>query len=366
MNNVPRWSKEAFESSVSSQCWTYTPYEPLWECPRMQGDEDLQRLLEQERALSPVPAWAREIVRRSINFPPFCPHASFPQPYLEVVDVIGRQTPPTIVHGCYTVSRERKERMQDYLFCLDAWLAGAQAPQAAEEMGARGSPKVNWQSLCADLWQVLGERTELKELLLRRILHRQRWWIKATIWDCDRRNTFGRDQYLGKVACDGGDGDYGNPGFRDPYFAELEAPEVKRMEDRLARACPDWAWFRNPIRDSWLCAPKAFRFLERLIWCVGKERRCVRLPSHPLEGGDSVPGFLQCEDTYPETAKAKEWVRAFVRGLRSWIVGGQPADSVARDVHARLGDPAAVKLWLAGLFLKKMELINPYGAAGLP
>lgn len=364
MTDMPTWSKETYENSVSSRCWAYTPYESGWDhCPELRSDEVLRRLVQQENSLAPVPPWAQDMVARSINYPPFCPHGAFPSPYLEVLDAIGKQTPPTFVHGCYTASRERKERMQDYVFCLDAWLAGAESRQAASELTQRGKRQVDWQILCANLWDVLGGRSELKELLLRRIIHRQRWWIKSLVWDDDRRNVFGRDQFLGDIVCDGnGYGDYGNPGFRDPYFAELQVPEVKRIEDRLSAICPDWPWFRSFIHDSWLCGPKAFRFLERLLWCVGKEKRVVSLPSHPLDHGDKVPGFLQCEDTYPDVKKGKEWVCALVGGLQSWLTGRAPEGEVASDVHGRLGEHTSVKLWLAGLYLKKIELLNPYRA----
>jgi hypothetical protein len=58
---------------------------------------------------------------------------------------------------------------------------------------------------------------------------------------------------------------HGNPDYRDPYFAEMQVPEVEHLEERLSAICPDWPWFRSAIHDSWLCAPKAFRFLERLL-----------------------------------------------------------------------------------------------------
>lgn len=226
-----------------------------------------------------------------------------------------------------------------------------------------GIPNIDWQQVCTALWDVLGERSELKELLLRRIVHRQRWWIKSLVWDDDRRDVYCRDRFLGDVDCSGnGYGHYGNPDFRDPYFAELQVPEVKRIEERLSAICPDWPWFRSSIHDSWLCAPKAFRFLERLLWCVGKEKRAVSLPSHPLENGDKVPGFLQCDDTYRNITGGKEWVHAFVGGIRSWIAGREPDGKIASDIHRRLAARTSVKLWLVGLYLRKIEFLNPYGA----
>ena len=365
MTDAGDWSKDIYESSISSRCWTYTPYDQGWEgCPELRTDDVLRQLVAQERSLSGVPAWARAIVERSINFTPFCPHGAFPQPYLEVLDATGRQAPPTFVHGCYTANRQRKERMQDYIFCLDAWLAGATPDQAAAELRRRGNrPGSDWGQVCKSLWDVLGQRSELKELLVRRTLHRQRWWLKSLVWDDDARDVYCRDRFLGDVHCTGnGYGHYGNPDYRDPYFAELHVPQVENMENRLSETCPDWPWFRSFIHDSWLCAPKAFRFLERLLWCIGKQERCVSLPSHPLADGDTVPPFLECQDTYPNPAEARRWVGSFVAGMRSWLSGQEPREQIELDLHKRLLGRTPTKSWLVGLYLKKLEFLNPYGA----
>jgi len=352
-----QWSKEVYEESVSSQCWYCTPYEEGWErCPELQADDELRQLVEMEHQLRPIPVWAAEIVARAINYPPlWCPHYSYPQPYLEIVDAIGSQTPLGFVHGCYTVDSRRKARMQDYVFCLDAWLAGVGADDAANEIMRRGCQGVDWRAVCRDAWEVLGERSELKELLVERLLHRERWWIKAMVWDDDARDRFCQDQYLGDTT---GAGDtYGNPRFADPYFAELETPRVRRMEARLSELCPDWQSTWGAINDTQLCAPKAFRFLERLIWSIGKGRK-LSLPSSPLEQSDVVPGFLRCEDTYPDQREAASWFSAFLTALREWAHGADAVEGLASEVRCRLGERTPVKAWLVRLLVRKLGLLS--------
>ena len=79
------WSKKVYEASISSRCWVYTPYDQGWgKCPDLREDRILQELVALEQVISPVPDWAREIVEKAINYPPFCPHYAFPQPYVEV------------------------------------------------------------------------------------------------------------------------------------------------------------------------------------------------------------------------------------------------------------------------------------------
>ncbi len=312
-----------------------------------------------EQGLDDVPAWAREIAEGAVRFVPFCPHAAFPRPFLEVLDAVGREAPPAFIHGCYTADAARKRRLSDYVLCLDAWLAGAAPEDAARELEARGTPGVDWPAVCRSVHEILCAHDEVKDLLVARLLHRQRWWLRTLTWDDDARDRWCRDQYLGDVA---GSGDhYGNPQFRDPYFSELQVPRVRRMEARLAETCPDWPWFRDAIRDSWLCAPKAFRFLERALWAIGKGRAAVSLPGRPLPEGDAVPGFLQCEDTYPVRAEAEEWLLSFVRAMRRWVVGEAAQEEVDRDVFHRLGVRTPVKLWLVRLYARRLEMLNPYG-----
>jgi hypothetical protein len=76
-----------------------------------------------------------------------------------------------------------------------------------------------------------------------------------------------------------------------------------------------------------------------------------------------VLGFLQCEDTYRNIAGGKEWVRASVDGMRLWMTGREPDGPVASDVQRRLVDRTPVKAWLVGLYLRKVEFLNPFGAA---
>ena len=63
MTETITWSREAYQSSISSRCWAYTPYDQGWDrCPELRTDEALRRLVQQEDSLSPVPPWAQEIV----------------------------------------------------------------------------------------------------------------------------------------------------------------------------------------------------------------------------------------------------------------------------------------------------------------
>ncbi len=338
------WTKTIYEQSASSTCWWFTPYDAGWDESHRHGrdlreDAELREIVAMERALEGVPDWARRVAGGAIRWLPPCGHYLFPRSYLEAAAAIGSETPPTFIHGCYTVERSRKERMADYLLCLDAWLSGASANTAAAELDVIGSDQVDWPRVCSGLWDVLGERTETKELLVERILHRQRWWLKSMVWDEDARDQWCRDEFLGDIRCEGDH--YGNPDFCDPWSAEHTSPRIAWVEKRLAETCEEWDWFRTAIQESWLCAPKAFRFLERLIWAVGSGR--------PAAG--DVPAFLQCDDTYPNSEETARWWHSFLDALRSWWRDSRDSGEAAQLLEQR----TPVKRWLVRLLVRRLE-----------
>jgi hypothetical protein len=357
-----QWSRETYEQSLSSRCWWFTPYDGGQWSGAVQADEELRQIVEMEAALGDVPPWAQQVVKRSIRSACPCGHYLFPQPYLEVLDAIGAQEVPDLVHSCFTVAHTRKRQAQDYAFCLDAWLAGASPEAAARELTSLGYRQINWQATCAALWQTLGERTEVKELLVERMLHSLRWSIKFTFWDDDADGhpsafAFGRDQYLGDYdrANDAAgaasiDGYYERPTF----CYEQASPRVRRMEARLTELLPDWTVWRGQLIEWWLCAPKSFRFLERILWAIGQGR--------PLQPGDRVPAFLRCEDTYPDQAEAAQWWAAFCAALDGWWRAQPVGSDVSADVQKRLGAPTPVKRWLVRLFLYKLACLEENGA----
>lgn len=146
----------------------------------------------------------------------------------------------------------------------------------------------DWDPVCRDLWDTLGDRTELKELLVERLAHRYRWWVKALVWEHDSRDRFRQSSYLGDIRCSGDS--YGNPDFLDPYFVERQSPRVGRIEASITELRPDWKDTWSTIGDTWLCGAKSFRWLERIVWMIGHSRQ--------PNDGEVIPGFLQCDDTY--------------------------------------------------------------------
>jgi hypothetical protein len=356
MNREFEWSKETYESSVSAGCWWYTAYSG-WDTSHQYGhdlrqDAELREIVRMEWALRPVPAWAEAVVRGAIGSVPPCGHYTFPLAYLRVIDAIGSQTPLTFSYACYTAGADRKREAQDYCLCLDGWLAGAAPAAVASELKAVGFLKLEWDRVCADVWACLGERTRLKDLLVERTLVQLRFWIKALLWPDDLAARFGRDQYLGDYVADGSPATpNGNWQLRAPGFQLDRSPRVQRLDAELAAVCPEWPWFQygiTAVDRMNLCAPKTFRYLEYLLWGIGHGRSVPK--------GETVPGLLAAENTYPNQDEAARWWREFLAGLRAWWQGQSAPGAVGADLARRLGSRTPVKEWLVRLYLRRLEL----------
>ncbi len=353
------WSKEVYESSVSSRCWQCTPYDDGWDAyPPLREDNELKEIVREELELGPIPDWAKKIVAEDMGQLPMCGHYMFPVAFVEVTDSIGTQQPLQFMHGCFTVERGRKKQMMDYCLCLDAWLAGASPDAPARELIALSPRKVDWLKVCRDLWEILGEPTEPKILLVMRLLHLRRHQIKERIWDDDPASEFGRDEYLGDFFTE-------ESGRRNPArgscavplvhgFAEEKSPRVRNMEEKMRRLIPGWNEKPGSLRnwmlvESWLCAPMEFRYMERLLWAIGRGSERVN------EG--HVPPFLQIEDTIPDRKISTDWLKEFLGALSDWRKGAPASGKTSQDVRNRLGLSNPLKRWLVRLYIRKIQVL---------
>jgi len=296
-----------------------------------------------EASLPDIPQWARDV---GIDLVPPCGLYNFPEPLLQVLSLIGSADPVAISRTfklkCYAADAERKRHAQDYCLCLDAWLAGAGPEAPAAELNALSLRKIDWSAVCRDLWSMLGDRTEKKELQVELVLNAIRHAIKVSRWTDDPGTVFGRDQFLGEYK--------EWPDFVD-YGVYAHSARAQRTIARLKELNPDWTWetmSRVDYGTWWLCAPKAFRFLEHDLWAIGH--------NGPAGPEDDVPGFLRCEDTYPNQDDAAAWFHGFCEALDAWWRGEKPTGQVGEMVSERLGDSSPVKQWLVRLFLKKLKM----------
>lgn len=342
-----KWCKENYEKSITSRAWSYSPYDVDWR--DLPSSPELRVIFEEEMAVGTVPNWAVEIVDRMIG-PPQCGHYTFPHPILQICEAIREEKCPEFVCGCYTADSERKILMSYYVFCLDAWLKKVPLKIATTELAMRDSLGKDWSKIIAAVYNSLSAPSQQKVLLIRRLVHRVRWWIKTLIWFDDKRNRYLLDVYSGDVRGDEVKwGAYGNSPFGDPYFVELELPEIKELARQICETVPEGKKLLARIEATWLCAPKAFRYLEKLILEIG------RIGSESTTNRDL--SILRCEDTYPNITSYQKWYSSFISFLVTWLDGNCEALS-------ELGEITPVKHWLVRILRHKLQLWEKYGNLG--
>jgi hypothetical protein len=361
MSNSPPLSADRYQASYSSRCWSYTPLDQPWAriAAMVHADGELCAVVEQEEKLGPVPEWAQQIVVRCINCVPPCGHYTFPRPQLQVLDAIGSAAPPAFFLGCYTVDPARKAQLQDVCLCLDAWLADADPADVARELQWRSERKIDWAKVCADLWQILGQHEEWKELMVQRIVFALRADVKQSPWEDDRGDKHGRDQFLGSIRVDRHFAYVQSPlarydAGRSPQFMRLLA----RLDEIWPKTLPT---HRAMLEEWWPCAPKSLRFLERMLWAIGRGRLGAGKADWPSYLAEQVPGFLQCEDTYPDQHLTADWWPQFCASLDAWWQGQTLSTPTEPDVRRRLGEPTDVKRWLVRLYRHKLRKLEENG-----
>ena len=329
---------ELWKASVSARA-----YNPDWIAQMPLGQhpvwEELTPIYGEEAALAEIPDWAIEIIERMMELP-MCGYWAFPENIMQICQAIEGEHCPDVVMKCYTVSPGRKRLMAYYVFCLDAWLKSAPQDAAVAELASRESLSRNWPRILANVYTALGESSDAKRLLVQRLVHRLRWWMKSLIWFDDKRDQFLVDWYGGDIRGNAEKwGCYGNPPFGDPFFAELRLPEVRSMDERIQADVPGGKKLLERIHSTWLCAPKVFRYVEKLILEIGQ------LP--PVGTAPDSGELLECQDTYPDFRQCAAWLSAFVGRLDKWLAG-----DIA--VVPELGQASPVKHWLTRILRHKL------------
>jgi hypothetical protein len=344
-----QWTKEAYEASITSRAWRFTKYEDGWDgCSAygvdLPGSAELRAIFQEEMRLENVPEWAEEIIRRMLSGPlPPCGHYSFPRPILQVCEAIGREDCPDFVVGCYTADAGWKILMCYYAYCLDAWVKEAPPDVVKAELAIRDDLGKDWGRIVEAIYATLGDRTDQRTLLVRRLVHRLRWWIKTLIWSDDRRDKFLLDVHMGDVRGGGDWGEYGDSSLGDPYFAEMKLSEIVKLESEIKQAGPDAESLLGFLQHNHLCGPKVFRNVERLILRIG------------AVGTGKPPNYdvsiLQCEDTYPDIASCTRWYGSFMSSLTDWLEGNE-------DAVVELGRTTPIKHWLVRMLRLRLRLME--------
>lgn len=340
------WDEEHYRKSATSSAFWYTPYCSLsigWDA--MSRDPELNELLRMEFALSSSDDRLKEIAAKTIRTVCPCGHYTYPMPILKALESIGSETPSDILYTCFHADKQRKTLASDYCFCLDAWLNNACPESAASELNYNNSTNKerDWNEVCNAVWSVLGEHTEKKDMLIESLISELRYWIKMSSWKHGKETEMGRDLYIGDFTVDH------VTGHAEQYIFNYKPSLKKRqLSEKLKQIAPEWKQ-----RCFWLCAPKAFRYLERTVYEIGTDRQNY--------ASCEIPSYMQCETTYPDHEEAAMFFKDAMDGMLRWCNDGMPENTAAEQIFDLLDEKTAGKRWLTLLLHKRLKMLASNG-----
>ena len=326
MADASNWSEESYDNSITSHCWKSTPLDEGWDAVR---DGDLRGIFEEEVALDHIPKWAEDVALRIVGIFPPCGHYAFPQPFSELCHAMKNQQCPTFVTGCFTAPEGDRLLMWNYMQCIESWLKKTPVEKVLNQVPAGAHHKKNWEAIILATHNTLGSHTPEKELLAERLVYRLKWWVETM-----RSAEPNVDDRLSTLV------------FRlrgkDPYMGDRELPYVKELNQRITKKIADGQRILDYIEATWLCAPKVFRFLERIVVMIGR-----------MDWKDVADiSVLNCENTYPDFVSYDKWYSTFKPSLLAWHQGKMELPEA--------GQMTPVKHWLVRMFLYKLHFFEQY------
>jgi hypothetical protein len=363
MAREPEWTKQAYQSSITSTCFSSTPYDAGWDARSnidgriLQADAQMRRLLELEAAVRPVRVWAQQVARQIEKLPPcgWC----FPQAVEAICTNIGAGDPAAAAPAaCYTVGPNRLRLMGRYAVCLDGWLKQAAPGAVAAQIEQQAFDQRDWAGIARKVWEVLGEPNSPKVLLVRRLLGRLRFWLRAPfgLLKSDDNPALG---YFYTHAM-------GRYGGWDHFSFERRDPDVVELEERVRCEIDKADRWLELIDSTWPCAPKVFRYLERIICRIGQVEEDG--DTSPAELDSPLPdGILQADAACLDSDGSRRLFDTAAAALREFVANDFPAASGdgadtdgewAGRLACLLGEPSPERVWLAALLLKRIALFE--------
>jgi hypothetical protein len=361
----PIWNRDTFEGSLTRMCFSSTPYDAGWDGDRglgidgtvLQGDRQMRRLVEMEVALRPVGVRTQQMAMQVKGMPPcgWC----FPQFVEAVCTNLGADDPHAATPcGCYVVGGRRLELMANCALCLDAWAKAVPPATTATALQQRAGDGRDWSRIARNVFDALGEPSRPKRLLVRRLLGRLRFWLRAPLGhpkaDDNPRLGYFYTHSMGRF------------GGWDYFSFERHDADVVDLEAQIHAEIGSPKRWLELIDCTWPCAPKVFRYLERLIVAIGRIEQGAAAAPPALT--DELPAdILQTEGTFLDSDRSRTLFRTALDALGRFLGDEFPVDATPGALDERwaerladlLGEPSRPKRWPAALLLKRILLFRP-------
>ena len=359
------WTKHAFEASITRTCFSSTAFDAGWDGdPRfnidgavLQQDPEMRRLLELETAIRPAKVWAQKVARQIELFPPcgWC----FPQVVQAVCTNIGAGDAAAVLPcGCYNVGSRRLDLIAGYACCLDGWLKAVSPERIGAVLRGRSLGDRDWLAIARGVHKALGEMGDRNALLIRRLLARLRFWLRAPYGHVKTDD----NPRLGYLYDHG----MGRHGGWDYFSFENHDRDVADLNERIRAAFKHSDRWITLIECTWPCAPKVARYIERIVSAVGVAEDRLDATPDELAEHQRGKGFLHTEGTYLDTELSRKLFHTSLSVLSDYVSGSVAAPPDCSDssidsefgdsLVSLLGDASPEKTWLAALLTKRIKL----------
>ncbi|MFX0099886.1 MAG: hypothetical protein ACFFCS_09895 [Candidatus Hodarchaeota archaeon] len=333
------FNKENYANSITSTLWEGTPLGGGWN-ELNSNNPSVKKIFDLEMSLTDFPSWAKELALRRIGVFPNCGHYLFPRSAEQILEAMRDESSIDFFTSCYTCHPDRKAKLSPVVQILEAWLNHEDESSISEKFSASPVEEIDGK-VVENIYTALGQFTDEKEVLVQRLVNQLNWWIKTLIWEGDPRESFDKKEYPVKKGYEQFNADYGNEGFSDPYFPEVHQKENIKLEKKIRKNKNiDSKKMIDYIHSTWLCAPKFFRYLEKIILKIGGSDI------------DILPDKLT-------KINAKEYARRY-HEIRDELLKFIEEKGSSKLV----GDHSPVKEWLARMLLLKLELYEEYSGFG--
>ena len=317
-------------AKVTELLWSYTPFDG-----EISFDREIRDILAMEEEIGRIPAWAVDVAMH-IDGLPHCGQINFPEPIFAVCRGIGRERSDPRFMFCFEATSATKAHVGRYTEILEGWCQGQ-----TQDMASSGWP--DCKEFIQKAYASLGPSTELKRLLVERVILQCRFWIESLITHAAGVLTIHMERSA--------------PTRQHSYDGRVD-PAAEDQERRLrAVAEPrgvDIDAFLAEMAHPWLCHARLFDQIDVALERIGREE----------SGYDR-------QEAHRDARDAANWMRRVygvcVDALGMWLEGKEPEAASREEPETRillantydvLGDRTAVKAWLATAFRKKMALFR--------
>jgi hypothetical protein len=344
---MPDAWNDKYKASLTRKCLTANGYGSQQGAPQAgtaAKDPEIRYLLKLECSLGTLPEWAREITNQIALLPaqgwamPHCIEA--------ICQNIGASDPEKAKPSAsYRIGPHRLQLMADYAICLDGWLKAL----SPETISARTSETSlgwrDWEFIARRIQDALGLPSLTKALLVRRLLAKLKFWLRAAqMMQTDEQLATEAQQHVAVAA-------------------NQHLLEMAELDHQIRQNVMHGQRWLELIDSAWPGAARIFHYIERMMAAIGEMDANPDAWPDELVDVDLEPPGSHADYQSAEAGRilfdtVMRVLDAYLDNPAATVDPRAPVDAKWADrLTRRLGKPTPIGAWLVGLTRKRFALL---------